>query len=334
VPPQWLRARLVAPLKLARPAAGLTFDAKENQTGRLRPVRPIKGLHHITAIAGPPRPSLDFHTGLMGRRLVKTTVNFDDPHVYHLYYGSHDAAPGGILTVFPFPRAVRGRNGPGMATGLSYAASGADVGRIGRSVEGAEWFERFGERGLRLHDPDGLVTELIVPGDGGAPLANAPFHSVTLTVDAAEPTLRFLADVFGYVHGGEETDDGGRRIRLRTPSATGFVDVVVPAIPEAAKQGAGSIHHVAFRAADDDELMGWREAVHDAGLTATPMIDRQYFHSIYFRESGGILFEIATDPPGFTVDEPLEHLGEALKLPPQFEPRREEIEQHLPALSG
>lgn len=292
------------------------------------------GLHHVTAIVGPAQRALDFHTLTLGRRLVKMTVNFDEPHIYHLYFADRDARPGAAFTVFPFQHAVSGRLGVGTATGFAYRTGLEALEGVSTAVAEARSFVRFGERGVRLHDPDGVPVEIVAPADAEEELADAPLHSVTLTVEDAAPTIRFLTEVFGARPVGEERDEEGRRTRLELPGvgAGRVVDVVQPDIPTIPKAGAGSIHHVAFRAADDDALVAWRDAVHDWGLSATHVMDRQYFRSIYFVEPGGILFEIATDPPGFTVDEPLDALGRELKLPPRYEPRRKEIEDTLPRL--
>jgi glyoxalase family protein len=294
----------------------------------------ITGLHHITAIAGPAQRSVDFHTRALERRLVKRTVNFDEPHIYHLYFGDENARPGSIFTVFPFEHAVPGSIGVGTATGFAYRTSIDTLEAVSVAVDDARPFVRFGERGLRMHDPDGVPVEIVAPIDADEAISDAPLHSVTLTLKDAAPSIAFLTEVFGYTQKGQERDEEGRRIRLETPGKGPgrVIDLVQPEIPTIAKSGAGSIHHVAFRAETDDELAAWREAVHEWGLTPTPVMDRQYFRSIYFVEPGGVLFEIATDPPGFTVDEPPEALGKDLKLPPRYEPRRREIEASLPHL--
>lgn len=297
-------------------------------------MRTIIGLHHVTAIAGPAQRALDFHTGVLSRRLVKTTVNFDEPHIYHLYFGNHSAPPAGIFTLFPFEHAVPGHPGVGTPSGFAYRASVDALEAVSVQVREARSFVRFGDRGLRLHDPDGIPVEIIAPAEATETMAHAQFHSVTLMVREAARTTAFLTEVFGWTVAGEERDEEGRRTRLAAPGdAPGrFVDVVEPDIPVIAKAGAGSIHHVAFRAADEEALAEWREAVHDWGLKPTAILDRQYFRSVYFVEPGGILVEIATDPPGFTVDEAADSLGTSLKLPPRYEPRRAEIEAALPRL--
>lgn len=298
----------------------------------------IPGIHHVTAIAGAPQDNVDFYTGPLRQRLVKQTVNFDEPGTYHLYYGDHQGTPGSILTFFPFVDAGPGRAGPGMASAYAYAVprGGFDA-WMDRLAEDAIDFdgptERFGARVLTLHDPDGAPVELVetdTPSD--APLHG--FHSVTLWLADTGPTARLLTDVMGYEEAGHESTGGTERLRFRAPGdARGtVVDLLRSDAASIGRQGAGTIHHVAFRA-ETDEIHGhWRDKLLSAGMPVTPVIDRQYFHSVYFREPGGVLFEIATDPPGFTVDEPLETLGHDLKLPPQYEAARDRIERVLPGL--
>ncbi len=295
----------------------------------------IPGIHHITAISGPAQQNADFYTGPMGQKLVKKTVNFDDPGTYHLYYGDKTGSPGTILTFFPFPGAAPGRAGPGMASAFAYAVPPADfqplVDRLEAEGHGALLSTRFGARVASLRDPDGLTVEVIE--DMTAPDSHG-FHSVTLWVRDPEPTLKLLTEAFGYQLVGKEVQDGFDRHRLAAPGAERgrIVDVVRSHVPAAARPGAGTIHHVAFRARTDDEQKGWIESLARFGHRTTPPIDRNYFNAIYFREPGGVLFEIATDPPGFAVDEPVESLGQALKLPAQYEPMRARIEQVLPPL--
>ncbi|MGP1354891.1 ring-cleaving dioxygenase [Roseicyclus sp.] len=300
--------------------------------------RTIPGIHHVTAISGPPQANVDFFTGRLGQRLVKKTVNFDDPGTYHLYYGDATGAPGTILTFFPFADAGPGRAGPGMAASYSYAVpKGGFDGWMERLAEDAVDFdgpvERFGARVITLRDPDGAPVEL-VETDRAGDAALDGFHGVTLWERDIGPTARLLTGIFGYEEAGHETVGGVERLRLKAPGdARGtFVDLMRSDAPSIGRQGAGTIHHVAFRAEDDADQLEWREALAAAGHAVTPVIDRQYFNAIYFREPGGVLFEIATDPPGFAVDEDAAHLGEALKLPPQYERIRDRIEAVLPPL--
>ncbi|MGB3406671.1 MAG: ring-cleaving dioxygenase [Jannaschia sp.] len=303
------------------------------------PAKAITGLHHVTAISGPPQANVDFFTKLMDQRLVKKTVNFDAPGTYHLYYGNQTADPGTILTFFPFVNAAQGRPGPGMASAYGYSVGASvfdhwvdEVGARGGKV--SDPMERFGQAVVTVSDPDGAAVELVAePGDHGP--AEGGFHSTTLWLDDLGPTQRLMVDHMGYVEHGHEILDGTERLRLQVAGdARGkVVDLYRRDGAPRGAQGKGSIHHVAFRALDDADQLDWRERMMAAGMQVTPVIDRQYFNAIYFREPGGVLFEIATDPPGFTRDEPLEKLGEALKLPEKYEPIRDRIEQVLPRIA-
>jgi glyoxalase family protein len=292
-------------------------------------------LHHVTAISGPPQDNLDFWIGTLHQRLVKRTVNFDDPGTYHLYYGDAEAAPGSIMTFFPFVDAGPGRAGAGMAAAVAYAIADLDQ-RMGDLAEAAidfdGPFERFGERAIALKDPDGLRVELIEVG-----ARDEGFHSVTLWLDEVEPTARVL-EAMGYAREGDETTATGgtggteSRVRYRStdPERGSAVDLITSDAHSIGRSGAGTIHHVAFRARTAEEQQEWRKRLSDVGMQVTPVIDRQYFDAIYFQTPGGVLFEIATDPPGFAVDEDAAHLGEALKLPEKYEAHRARIEQVLP----
>ncbi len=294
----------------------------------------IPGLHHVTAISGAAQDNVDFFTGTMHQRLVKKTVNFDAPDTYHLYYGNDAAEPGTILTFFPFKDAGPGRAGPGMASAYAYAVPRGMFETWTARHPDAPVQDRFGDRVLILRDPDGAPVELVETDRASdAPLDG--FHSVTLWVDDIAPTRTVLVDHFGYADAGHEARDGTERLRLRAPGdARGtVVDILRTDTAQPARQGKGTIHHVAFRAHDDTEQLDWREKLQAAGLGVTEVRDRQYFNAIYFREPGGVLFEIATDPPGFATDEDPAHLGEALKLPPQYEAQRDKIERLLPPLA-
>jgi glyoxalase family protein len=294
----------------------------------------IPGLHHVTAIAGDARANVDFFTRVMGQRLVKKTVNFDDPGTYHLYYGNEAAEPGTILTFFPFAGARRGRAGAGQAAAYAYAigvggldAAAGHLRLQGAAPEGPA--ERFGETVLTVRDPDGAPVELIETADQEA----GGFHSVTLQLAGIGPTRDLLVEVMGYSEAGHESVGGEERLRLRAKGPRGaVVDLMRRDGQGRAVQGAGTIHHVAFRAETPDVQRHWQEAVRSAGMDVTPVIDRQYFDAIYFREPGGVLFEIATDPPGFATDEAPGELGQSLKLPPRYEPMRARIEAALPEL--
>ncbi len=309
----------------------------------------IRGLHHVTAIASGAQVNLDFYTRVMGLRLVKRTVNFDAPDTYHFYYGDAAGSPGSLLTFFPFEDAAPGRVGTGMAETTAFAIPEAAFepwmsrfAEAGRDFDGP--VTRFGARTLGLRDPDGLRIELVAePGlDGAAPGGGGPdglvsaehairrLYSVALCVEAPERTARLLTATFGYEAVGEEA--GRQRFRVRGGGPAGIVDLLCQPDRMRGRMGAGTVHHVAFRARDEAEQLTWREAILALGFDVTPVLDRQYFRSIYFREPGGVLFEIATDPPGFAIDEAREALGTALKLPPWLEPQRAGIERRLPPL--
>ncbi|SFH48649.1 glyoxalase family protein [Palleronia marisminoris] len=296
----------------------------------------IPGLHHVTAICSSPQDNLDFYTRRLGQRLVKKTVNFDDPGTYHLYYGDRTGTPGSIMTFFPFVGAGPGRAGNGMASAVAYAADAAGVDawmeRLALDAidfDGSE--ERFGARVITLTDPDGLPVEIAETAD----MAPGGFHSVTLRLADPKPTARLLTGIMGYEELGEETRPGFSRLRLRVPGGAkgSVIDLVRNDAAPLGRSGAGTIHHIAFRARDAEEQSGWQDRLRTAGLDVTPIIDRQYFTAIYFREPGGVLFEIATDPPGFAIDEPEHALGRKLMLPKRYEPHRAGIEDVLPLLS-
>jgi glyoxalase family protein len=296
----------------------------------------IPGLHHVTAISGPPQANVDFYAGVLKQRLVKKTVNFDAPDTYHLYYADPAGSPGTVLTFFPFVNAGPGRAGPGMASAFAYAVAKADFdGWMERLALQAEDFDgpemRFGQRVITLHDADGAPVELI-EADVTGPMHD--FHSVTLWERDPAKTARLLTDVFGYEAQGSETTRGVERLRLKAPGDErgNILDIIRTDAPAVGRQGAGTIHHIAFRARSDDEQRGWQETLAAAGHPTTPVIDRQYFNAIYFREPGGVLFEIATDPPGFAIDEPLAKLGQSLMLPRQHEGLRAQLERSLPPI--
>lgn len=306
----------------------------------------ILGLHHITAIAANAQRNLDFYTKVLGLRLVKKTVNFDDPGTYHFYFGNENGTPGTILTFFPWEGIGQGRPGTGMATDIAYAvpANSLDAwkARLTKyNVPFAELTERFGEPYLSFNDPDGLSISLVAPKkeDTRAPwvseeisadMAIRGFHSTTLSLRRTDATAAVLTEIFGYRLLAQE----GNRYRYVTDAVpeAGVVDLLELPDGKPGYNAAGTNHHVAFRVSDDTILMKFRDKVLSKGLQITPKIDRDYFFSLYFREPGGVLFEIATDNPGFTVDEPLSELGAGLRLPKQYEPMRAEIEKTLPIL--
>jgi glyoxalase family protein len=294
------------------------------------------GIHHITAIAGDPQRNLDFYTEALGLRLVKRTVNFDDPGSYHFYFGDSIGTPGTIMTFFPWPGARRGARGSGQVTTVSFAVPRNSMAfwkeRLRATHVIAEEIEgRFGSNALRFLDPDGLQLELVASANeersSEHPIRG--FAAPTLEVKNTEKTEKLLTENLGFEFVAEENNR--RRFRGSGSNASAEIDLVSS---EAGfgQIAAGTVHHIAFRAADDDEQLKVREQLAARGLNVTPVIDRQYFHSIYFREPNGILFEIATDGPGFLIDEPADALGETLKLPPIYESKRNEIERVLPTI--
>ena len=304
------------------------------------------GIHHVTAISGPAARNLDFYARVLGLRLVKKTVNFDDPGTYHLYYGDEAGQPGTILTFFPWDHVAPGRLGVGETQETVFRVPAASMGYwahrlVEKGVQHESPEKRFGESVLSFRDPDGMRLALAaVPGIEGEPAWAASdipaehvirgFHGVSLLLDEAAPTGAVLTDVLGY----EEVGREGTIVRYRSNAELGnVVDIREAGGFLPARMGAGSVHHVAFRAADDaaQEAMVKR-LIDNHGIWTTEQKDRNYFRSVYFRSPGGVLFEIATDAPGFDVDEPADSLGKALKLPAFLEGRRQWIEERLPEL--
>lgn len=306
----------------------------------------ILGLHHITAIAGSAQKNHEFYTRVLGLRLVKKTVNFDDPGTYHLYYGDERGSAGTILTFFPWEGIAQGKNGTGMATEIGYAVNSGSLAFWKDRFEAfqvrhEEAEERFGETLLKFKDPDGLELSLIVPATADTRMpwetnevnienATKGFHSTTLTLKSIDKTAKVLTDIFGYRLLAQE----GNRFRFLTDSVpnSAIIDLLESPEGQHGISGAGTNHHVAFRVPDEAVQQEFRERISSEGLQITPKIDRDYFFSLYFREPGGVLFEIATDNPGFTVDEPLAELGTHLMLPQQHDYLRAELENILPKL--
>jgi len=308
----------------------------------------IPGIHHVTAIAGDPLRNISFYTEVLGQRLVKKSVNFDDPGTYHLYYGDRTGRPGTILTFFPWPRAPKGRKGFGQPRAVSFAIPFDSLdywsGRLHEfGISAGAPQQRWDETVIAFQDPDGLNLELVAAQSlpdadvwEGSPVpperAIRGFHGVTLWELDARPTVAFLTRTMGF----EQVADSGERIRLGVPGGEAggrqVVDIIEAGDALHATVGVGTIHHVAFRAANGPDQVAWRGTLLACGLEVTPIINRQYFHSIYFHEPGGVLLEVATDPPGFTLDEGADELGTHLKLPPQYEPARAKIEALLPPL--
>jgi glyoxalase family protein len=305
------------------------------------PLAPIRGLHHVTAYASDPQRNLDFYTQVLGLRFVKKTVNFDDPGTYHFYFGDDAGSPGTILTFFPWPHAGRGIPGAGetASTAFSVPAGSLDYWHRRLTAEGVlveAPVPRFDEQVLTFADPDGMRLELVAHAD--APPTNPsrfadvdPSHAIRgfFGVTLLERDLAGTAATLGLM-GFVQTRTEANRIRFEAPgdSLGRRIDILIDPNAAHGRPGAGTVHHIAFRNRDDESQLAWRAAI-EPHLQVTTVQDRTYFHSIYFREPGGVLFEMATDPPGFALDEPLETLGEALRIPDWLEPRRASIERRL-----
>lgn len=311
---------------------------------------PIPGLHHITALSGAAQDTLDFYAGVLGLRRVKTTVNFDDPKTHHLYYGDTVGRPGTVLTFFPWPRARQGRTGAGMVQSVAFAIPAdaldpwnAHLDEAGISVRRTEL---FGDPVLRFDDPFGLTLELVATDTmtnssawGNGPLspehALRGFHAPVLPIFSDDRTPDLLTDLFGWTQ--VQESENRRRFQAPDSDLANVVDLQVQERHPSGRMGQGTVHHIAFRARDADEQKEWQAALRDRGLQVTDVKDRQYFQSIYFRDpnwTSGILFEIATDGPGFLDDEAEAELGETLRLPSWLEADRSELEDALPALTS
>ncbi len=303
-------------------------------------------IHHVTAIAREPQRNLDFYAGTLAMRLVKLTINYDDPGTYHLYYGDELGRPGSLLTFFPWTGGRPGRQGTGQINGIGLAVPAASLGfwierLLARGVKYEGPTRRFDEQVLSFADPDGLLLELTatprvgqVEGwrDGAVPAEHAVrgVHAVTIWEDGDAGSADFLTQTMGFRAKGEE----GSRLRFESGADGLGTTVDLRRTPGfwRGTDGVGTVHHVAFRAADDSEQQARQEEIRRLGVGVTDVRDRNYFRSIYFREPGGVLFEIATDGPGFTVDESPAELGTALQLPPQYESMRRRLEVSLPPL--
>ena len=321
----------------------------------------VFGIHHVTAITSNPQKNIDFYTGDLGLRLVKLTVNQDDPTAYHLYFGDELGRPGTILTFFHWPNIPRGRPGTSQVIATSFLIPENSINRWidrlkSRQIEYNGPYKRFNdEQVITFHDPDGLELELVahtsaedrnvnVWKEGPIPVDDAirGFYSVTLSEEGYERTASVLTDELGFI----PTLQDGSRFRYEIPSTASsstnldteqggvggakVVDVLCLPYTQQGIIGIGSVHHVAFRTPTDEQQLVLRRNIVKARLNATPVIDRFYFHSVYFREPGGVLFEIATNPPGFAVDERLDALGTRLVLPPWLESMRSNLETILP----
>jgi glyoxalase family protein len=306
----------------------------------------ISGLHHVTAITADAQKNIDFYSGVLGLRLVKLTVNFDDPGSYHLYYGDELGCPGSIMTFFAWPGAFRGRVGQPQVTHTAFSVPADSISfwqqRLGASgVALAEPAAVFEDPVLRFTDPDGLQLELVATraADPTTPWTGAAipekhairgFFGITLSIIGYEATAKLLTAELGFERGPEIQNRFRFQAAAQGPGA--IVDLLCTPGGPVGSVGAGAVHHVAFRAKDDAEQAAWRKLLVQSGQNVSPVMDRTYFHSIYFREPAGVLFEIATDNPGFTADEPAASLGTHLKLPRWIEPHRDQLVRALPPL--
>ena len=305
----------------------------------------ILGLHHITAIASDAQRNYDFYTQTLGFSLVKKTVNFDYPTTYHFYFGNEVGTPGTVLTFFPWAGMSKGRNGAGMATEIGYSVPKESLNfwkaRFEKLNIRYNTGEQFGEQYITFEDPDGLKLKLVETKQKDerevwetdeikADVAIKGFHTVTLTLNNIKATAAILTEIFGY----KQIDKESNLYRYQTDAVedAAIIDLLeMPLAPRGINAG-GTNHHIAFRVKDEETLMAFREKIVAKGHGITEKINRDYFFSLYFREPGGVLFEIATDNPGFATDETVENLGSSLQLPTQHEPMRDKIEKALPSL--
>lgn len=297
------------------------------------------GVHHITAIVGHPQENVDFYAGVLGLRLVKKTVNFDDPGTYHFYFGDENGSPGSIITFFPWANARKGRIGDGQVGVTTYVVPTGAMefwkSRLEKYQVSYAESERFGETYLQFDDPHGLHLEIVERKEGGQnswsfgdvtpDVAIKGFGGGILYSSNPTETAKLLEDHMGLEKVGSEGD----YVRFRSNASLGNIVDVKTTIGERGSIGVGIVHHIAWRAEDDQDLLDWQKHLSENGFGVTPVKDRNYFNSVYFREHGSILFEMATDPPGFAIDEPKETLGEELKLPPQYETYREQLNEQL-----
>jgi len=303
------------------------------------------GIHHVTAIARDPQQNVDFYTKVFGLRLVKQTVNFDAPHIWHLYYGDEHGSPASILTFFPWPGVSKGRQGSGLTTATSFSVPEASLGFWSKHLAGLkiDWSwgkDSSGHDLIEVRDYDGMRLQLVgTVGDarsGWDGVADIPaehavrgLHSVELSETQIDPTAGMLQNLLGMNLSSESS--GKANFQMATGESGAKVEVL-GGVADRGLQAGGTVHHVAFRAPDLPTMEQWQQELLSRGVGVTEIMDRQYFKSIYFREPGGVLFEIATDDPGFDIDEPLLELGKKLKLPPWLEPSREQIQQSLPEI--
>jgi len=304
-----------------------------------------KGIHHITALAGDAQRNADFYVNKLGMRLVKKSVNQDDPGTYHLFYGNAHATPGSGMTFFPWPMARQGKPGLGEAVKVALAVPSGSMeywaerfGEEGIDFDGP--YDRFGKQAIGFNDPDRMALELVFDDEAGdlpgyenstVPTEHTirGFYGTTLLLNQHKPTADVLKTLFGFT----EAENDGNKWHYTTNADIGSSVIIEEGEPKPSANGTGIIHHVAFRAEDDDELESLREKVLEMGLSPSQVIDRHWFHSVYFRSPGGVLFEIATDGPGYDVDEDPDKLGQKLILPPWLESRRDMIEKRLPEIT-
>lgn len=306
----------------------------------------INGIHHITAIAGDAQKNYDFYVKILGLRFIKKTVNFDDPHTYHLYYGDEEGNPGTILTFFPWNEtSAKGRKGNGQITTISFSIIPQAVeywvkrlNDLGIQTTGP--FNRFDETVILFSDHDDFELELVASsgekrngwenGDVPKDFSIRGFYGVTVSLDEYSATEKMLVNLMGF----KKLIQENNRIRFESHSGGPgtYYDILHLRDGISGRMGVGAVHHIAWRTPDDATQLAARETLVSNNLQVTPVVDRNYFHSIYFREPGNVLFEVATDPPGFTVDETFENLGKDLKLPAWYEKDREQIETILPKL--
>ena len=308
----------------------------------------VHGIHHVTCIAGDAQENLDFYVALLGMRLVKKSVNQDDPGTYHLFYADRVGNPGTDFTFFPWPNMGPGRSGVGLTVETSFAVP---IGSLSywqerleqHGVEQSPLESRFGENTLPFKDPHGLQLALVETDDDRlfTPWENSPvplecqlrgMHAVRLWERQLSPTDTLLTELMGF--GSLGSEDGWQRYGVEGGGSGKLIEIKELPEERRGQWGTGSVHHVAWRVRDSDEQMAVRERIASAGLRPTPQIDRFWFKSVYYREPGGVLFELATDGPGFDRDEDMEHLGEQLILPPWLEPERQKIEAALPSLES
>jgi glyoxalase family protein len=306
-----------------------------------------EGLHHVTAIAGDPQKNVDFYITGLGLRLVKKTVNFDDPGTYHLYYGDSSGRPGTLMTFFPWRGIRPGVVGAGQSTQTAFSVPSGSLGWWSEHLTGLGFEPRItgtssSEERLLVMDPDGLQIELVATNEDDprdpwesavhpAEIAIRGQHSSVITVRDPEKTIALLVDDLGM----RVVENSGNRTRVAAgegkPGA--LVDIVASSLAPEGLSAGGTVHHIAFRVPDQATQGLWRDELVSRGHRVTEILDRSYFTSIYFREPGGVLYEIATDTPGFDIDEPLLELGRSLKLPPWLEPSREDIEARVAPLA-